>query len=152
MDNNTITFNALAEGTHDNCTISVTTSDNVTSDNLSVNSFTIDTIVPVTETRSQPVTQSNQWSQTPNYTFHSNEAGTINYGGSCIGEVPSGHANAGQRKENAAADNNTITLQRTNGSVLAHGITYSNCKISVTDNASNTSDKPLTVNTFTDTM
>ena len=67
---------------------------------------------------------------------------------SCIGEFPSGHANAGQRKENAVADNNTITLQRTNGSVLIDGTTYSDCKISVTDNASNTSDN-LTVNTFT---
>ena len=43
--NNTIIFNALAEGTYDNCTISVDNNSN-TSDNLSVSSFTIDTTAP----------------------------------------------------------------------------------------------------------
>ena len=144
-NNTTITFNALGDGTYDNCTISVTYN-NVPSDNLSVNSFTIDTTAP---SLSQVTAVTNPInSQSPNYTFYSDEVGEITYAGSCIGEFPSGHANAGQRKGNAVADNNTITLQRTNGSVLTDGTTYSDCKISVTDNASNTSDN-LTVNTFT---
>ena len=68
---------------------------------------------------------------TSSYTFSSNEAGTIAYGGSCSSSTTS-----------ATADNNTITFN-----ALADG-TYSNCKISVTDNASNTSDN-LSVTSFT---
>jgi len=41
-DNNTVTFNALPDGTHSNCKISVTSNGEV-SDNLSVSSFIIDT-------------------------------------------------------------------------------------------------------------
>ena len=44
-DNNTITFDALADKTYDNCKISVDNNSN-TSDNLSVSSFTIDTTPP----------------------------------------------------------------------------------------------------------
>ena len=102
-NNTTITFNAMGDGTYDNCTISVTYN-NVPSDNLSVNSFTIDTTAP---SLSQVTAVTNPInSQSPNYTFYSDEAGDITYAGSCIGEFPSGHANAGQRKENAVADNN----------------------------------------------
>jgi len=43
--NNTITFDALAEGTYSNCKISVDNNSN-TSDNLSVSSFTIDITTP----------------------------------------------------------------------------------------------------------
>jgi hypothetical protein len=45
-DNNTVTFNTLPDGTHNDCKISVTTNDNMTSDNLTVSSFTIDTTAP----------------------------------------------------------------------------------------------------------
>ena len=47
MDNKTISFNTLADTTYtsDNCTVRVT-SNGVTSDDLSVTSFTIDTIAP----------------------------------------------------------------------------------------------------------
>jgi len=79
-DNNTITFNALADGTYDNCTISVT-SNNVVSDNLSVDNFTIDTITPTLSEVTPVPTPYND--NTPNYTFSSTEAGTITYGGSC---------------------------------------------------------------------
>ena len=61
---------------------------------------------------------------TPNYTFTSNEAGTISYGGSCTSSTTS-----------ALASTNTITFSELSA------WTYSNCTITVTDasgNASNT--------------
>ena len=127
-DNNTVTFNSLGEGTHDNCTISVTTN-SVTSDNLSVNSFTIDTTAPSLNQVTPVPTRDND--STPNYTFYSNEAGVITYGGNCDSSDTS-----------ADADNNTITFN-----TLADE-THSNCTITVRDNASNTSST-LSVNTFT---
>ena len=69
--------------------------------------------------------------------------------GAAIGEFPSGHANAGQRKENAAADNNTITFK-----ALADK-TYSNCKISVENNSNmsdNLSVSPFTIDTTPPTL
>ena len=57
---------------------------------------------------------------TPNYTFSSTEAGTITYGGSCSSSTTI-----------AIAGNNTITLN-----TLSDG-TYSDCTITVTDNAGN---------------
>ncbi|SVE30223.1 uncharacterized protein METZ01_LOCUS483077, partial [marine metagenome] len=60
---------------------------------------------------------------TLSYTFSSTEAGTITYGGGCSS---SDNSTSGGDKE--------ITFD-----ALADGI-HSNCKISVTDNASNTSD------------
>ena len=57
---------------------------------------------------------------TPNYTFSSDEAGTITYGGSCSSSTTI-----------AIAGNNTITLN-----TLSDG-TYSNCTITVTDNSGN---------------
>jgi len=57
---------------------------------------------------------------TPNYTFSSTKAGTITYGGSCSSSTTV-----------AVAGNNTITLN-----TLSDG-TYSDCTITVTDNAVN---------------
>jgi len=57
---------------------------------------------------------------TPNYTFSSTKAGTITYGGSCSSSTTV-----------AVAGNNTITLN-----TLSDG-TYSDCTITVTDNAEN---------------
>jgi hypothetical protein len=68
---------------------------------------------------------------TPNYTFNTNEAGTITYSGSCTSATT-----------NAVIGNNTITMNS-----LADG-TYSNCGIRVTD-ASNNPSTVLAVNTFT---
>jgi hypothetical protein len=59
---------------------------------------------------------------TPDYTFNSNEAGTITYEGACSSSTTS-----------AVNGNNTITLN-----TLVAG-TYSNCTITVTDSSSNTS-------------
>jgi len=67
---------------------------------------------------------------TPNYTFSSDEAGTITYGGSCSSSTTS-----------ATTGNNTITLVS-----LSDG-TYSNCTIIVTDSAGNASSA-LSVSTF----
>ncbi|MEM4662796.1 MAG: Ig-like domain-containing protein [Candidatus Diapherotrites archaeon] len=67
---------------------------------------------------------------TPDYTFYSSEAGTINYSGGCESSTTT-----------AVAGNNTITFNE-----LADG-TY-NCTITVTDAAGNTSD-PLNISPFT---
>jgi len=68
---------------------------------------------------------------TPSYTFNSNEAGSISYGGACSSATIT--ANAG---------NNTITF-----GALPEG-TYSACTITVTDTGGNVS-APLTITTFT---
>jgi predicted outer membrane repeat protein len=68
---------------------------------------------------------------TPNYTFSSDEAGTITYGGDCSSATTS-----------ATVGNNTITFN-----TLSDG-THSNCTIRVTDAASNQSNL-LNVNSFT---
>ena len=57
---------------------------------------------------------------TPDYTFSSTEAGTISYGGSCSSSTTI-----------SISGNNTITLDS-----LSDG-TYSDCTITVTDNAGN---------------
>jgi len=68
---------------------------------------------------------------TPDYTFSSDKAGTITYGGSCSSSTTS-----------ATTGNNTITLVS-----LSDG-TYSNCTITVTDSAGNVSSS-LTITSFT---
>jgi hypothetical protein len=127
--NNTITFNALADGTYDSCTISVTSSSNVMSDNLSVSSFTIDITAP---TLSQVTAVTSPTNDTmPSYTFSSNEAGTISYGGSCkVDWVTSTYTGS-------------LTIRF---NTLSEG-SYSNCTITVTDSAGNASSA-LSVNTF----
>jgi len=126
-DNMTVSFAALADGTYSDCTITVTDGAGNTQ-TISVNTFTIDTVKPVLAQIIAVTTPTND--NTSSYTFSSTEAGNITYG------VCSGSPN------NASADNNTITFD-----ALADG-TYSDCKISVTDNASNTSDN-LSVSSFT---
>ena len=68
--------------------------------------------------------------KTPDYTFSSDESGDINYAGSCSSNTTS-----------AISGNNTITLVS-----LSKG-TYSDCTISVTDTAGNSSNT-LTLSTF----
>jgi hypothetical protein len=67
---------------------------------------------------------------TPSYTFHSTEAGTISYGGSCNANTTT-----------ATEGDNSITFNQ-----LVDGI-YDNCTITVTDTASNTST-PLALSDF----
>jgi hypothetical protein len=67
---------------------------------------------------------------TPAYSFNTNEAGTLQIGGSCSSDAT-----------NAVQGDNTITL------TLAEG-TYSDCTVSVTDAAGNVSE-PLAISEFT---
>jgi len=87
-----------------------------------------DTTAPVIAEVTFVTTPTND--STPDYTFSSDEAGIITYGGSCSSGTTS-----------ATSGNNTITLVS-----LSDG-TYSNCTIIVTDSAGNASSA-LSVSTF----
>ena len=125
--NNTITLVFLSEGTYSDCTITVTDEAGNISITLTITSFIVDTTVPVISgsTITTPTDDS-----TPNYTFSSDEAGTITYGGSCSSGTTS-----------AISGNNIITLDS-----LSDG-TYSDCTITVTDTAGNVSNT-LTITSF----
>ena len=126
----TITFDALVDGTYDNCTISVTDNASNTSTNLPVSPFTIGRLTPALYEVTPVPTPDND--NTSSYTFFSTLPGAITYGGSC----------SSSDNTTAVAGNNPITFN-----ALAEG-TYDNCTISVTDNTSNTSDN-LSVSSFT---
>jgi hypothetical protein len=132
-DNNTIIFDALADGTYSDCKISVTDNASNTSDNLSVSPFTIDTVKPVLA----QVTAVTNPINTPIYIFSSNEAGTITYGGSC-----------GSSTTSATSGNNTVILTQPDNSTALSEAQYVDCSIKVTDNATNQSDT-LSVGSFT---
>ena len=125
--NNTITLVSLNEGTYSDCTITVTDEAGNISITLTITSFIVDTTVPVISgsTITTPTNDS-----TPNYTFSSDEAGTITYGGSCS-----------SANKSAISGNNIITLNS-----LSDG-TYSNCTITVTDSAGNS--VTLNITSFT---
>jgi len=91
--------------------------------------YTHDTTAPVIAEVTAVTTPTTDTS--PNYTFSSDEEGTITYGGSCSSSTTS-----------ATSDNNTITLVS-----LSTG-TYSDCTITVTDAAGNVSGT-LTLSSFT---
>ena len=78
--NNTITLVSLSEGTYSNCTITVTDAagNSVT---LNISSFVIDTTAPTVAEVTAVTTPTTD--TTPDYTFSSDEAGSITYGGSC---------------------------------------------------------------------
>ena len=77
--NNTIIFDALAGGAHSNCTVTLTDASSNASNLLAVTAFTIDTTAPVV-TQVTPVTTPTI-DTTPSYTFNTDEAGTVAYGG-----------------------------------------------------------------------
>ncbi len=85
---------------------------------------------PITIYQSAPITTPTT-NQNPSYGFVSTEAGTIHYGGDC--SSPTTYATAGL---------NTIIMN-----TLSNGI-HSNCTITVTDSAGNTSNQ-LVVSPFT---
>ena len=91
-------------------------------------STTTDTTAPVIAEVTAVTTPATD--TTPAYTFSSNEAGTITYGGSCTSSTTS-----------ASSGNNSITF-----STLSDG-TYDNCTVMVTDNAANSSNS-LSITTF----
>ncbi|MDQ1284546.1 MAG: large repetitive protein [Patescibacteria group bacterium] len=123
------TFAASAEGTHSNCTITVTDSADNVSNTLNVPAFTIDITDP-TLTQVAAVTTPTA-DNTPSYTFSSDEAGIITYGGDCTASTA-----------NASIGNNAVVF-----AALSDGA-HSNCTIIVTDSASNASNT-LSITAFT---
>jgi len=128
--NNTITLDPLSNGTYSDCTITVDTEGSWLIGSLTLSSFIVKDPTSPTITEVTAVTNPTNDS-TPNYTFSSDQAGTITYGGSCSSSTTS-----------AISGNNTITLVS-----LSDG-TYSNCTIIVTDSAGNVSNS-LTITSFT---
>ncbi len=128
VGNNTIIFNALTEGTYDDCTIAVTDDASNTSNILAVTSFEVNTTTVVADTTAPVIAevtavQVETNDTTPNYTFSSTETGNITYAGSCASTTTV-----------ATVGNNTIIFN-----ALTEGI-YDDCTIAVTDDASNTSN------------
>ena len=115
--------------TYSDCTITVTDSTGNVSSSLTITSFIVDTTAATLVEVTVVTTPDND--TTPDYTFSSDEAGTITYGGSCSSSTTS-----------ATTDNNTITLVS-----LSDG-TYSNCTITITDTTGNVSNS-LTIISFT---
>lgn len=117
---NSIEFNTLTDGTYSNCTIKVVDGSKE-SNVLSVSSFIIDTVNPViAEVKAIQATNST----TPEYTFSSDEVGSIVAAGGC--SLGSNSATSG---------NNVVNFQTLNfGS-------YENCTITVQDLAGNYSNQ-----------
>lgn len=129
VGNNTVTLSQLADGTYTNCTILVKDAAQNVSAQLPMTAFTVETVAPVvTETTPVPTPSTNQ---TPAYTFDTDEAGTITYGGACTSSTVA-----------AVVGHNAVTFN-----TLAPA-TYSTCTITVTDVFGNVSNV-LTVTPFT---
>jgi len=116
--NNTITLDSLSDGTYSDCTITVDTANSWLINSLTMTSFTIDSTADTLLEVTAVTTPTND--TTPNYTFSTNEAGTLTYGGSCSSSTTS-----------AISGNNTITLDS-----LSDG-TYSDCTITFTNSSAN---------------
>lgn len=127
-----ITGTSLADSglTHGTYYYSIFAKDTIGNISTSANiTAMIDTIAPIISTATPIPTPATD--TTPEYTFTTDEAGTITYGGSCSSVTTS-----------AILGNNTITLN-----TLTPG-TYTNCTIIVTDAATNASIT-LTIPSFT---
>ena len=127
IGSNTITLNALSEGTYTDCTITVTDTFGNVSKTLTVSSFEIDTTSPTVEEVTRVTNPTNI--TTPEYVFSSTEAGTITYDGACSSNTTSAVS---------LPSNNTIALTNTSLGNLAED-NYTNCKVRVTDAAGNVS-------------
>ncbi|WP_019960813.1 beta strand repeat-containing protein, partial [Woodsholea maritima] len=96
----------------------------------------VDTTAPTLSQVTAVPTQSND--NTPNYTFSTNDTGTLSVGGSCGTSTSTTISSTG---------NQTITLTQTdNSSALSDG-TYADCTVTVTDAAGNASTA-LAINSF----
>lgn len=126
---NTVTFNALSDGSYSNCALTVMDASNNISLALSIPSFTIDTVAPTLVEVTAITTPAND--STPTYTFNSSELGTITVGGACSSAMTAATSGA-----------NTITFN-----TLEDG-EYSDCTIQVTDLAGHVSNE-LALATFT---
>ncbi len=132
--NNTITYGPLTAGqTYSDCKISVTNTNGEQSNTLELSAFTVTTgsSVPPVITEVTPISNPST-TLTPSYTFHSTQAGTITYGGTCGNATPT----------TAVAGNNTVTYS------LVNGQTYSNCTIRVV-NANGEGSNTLSLGVFT---
>ena len=125
---NAITINKGMNSTGGSITAEgVTKTLSSTVDNMSITddgpvfSNVADTVAPILNEVTAVTTPTTD--STPDYTFNSNEAGTITYGGDCSSSTTS-----------VVSGNNTITLN-----TLIDG-TYSNCTITVIDVNGNSSD------------
>ena len=128
VGNNTITFDSLADTTYSGVTVQVTDTAGNDSNVLTLNDFTIDTVVPTIAAKTQITTPGND--STPSYVFTSNKAGTIT---TSIANSPA---------VNAVVGDNTITFN-----ALPDG-TYTGVTVQVTDAAGNVSNV-LTLDDFT---
>ncbi len=138
----TITFDQLAVGVYDSCRIILHYTEwngyvILKTSTLYVPDFeVINFVIPPLDFTDPVLTEETKvptpsFDSTPDYTFNSTEAGDITVGGACS-----------STKTDAIAGPNPIAFNS-----LTPG-TYSNCTITVTDNAGNASS-PLAVNTFT---
>ena len=127
---NTITFRKLGEGTYNDCTITITDAMPHTSNELTVPSFTIDTTAP---TLSSPSNIGITDDTTPEFTFTSSEAGTLQYkiSGKYTTVMFRGRCSA--KAIQATAGENTITFN-----AFEDG-TYDDCALHVVDAAKNKS-------------
>ena len=132
VGNNTVTYTLTNGQAYSNCTIQVLNANNEGSNVLSLGTFTVNTgDTPPVITEVTPIPNPST-TTTPSYIFHSTQAGTIQYGGSCGNGTP----------DTAIAGNNTVTYD------LVNGQTYSNCQIRVV-NANNEGSNILSLGTFT---
>ena len=125
-----ITLISLRDGTYDNCTITVTDNSSNVSNILTLTSFLIDTTAPTVAEVTAVTDPTND--STPNYTFSSNEAGTITYGGS----------------SSCTSDNSSVISG--NSLIVINSLrdgSYDNCTVTVTDSAENVSNT-LTLTSF----
>ncbi len=95
--------------------------DFVPATNLEANKAIVIDTNPPTLTEVTPITTPTT-DTTPDYVFSTNEGGTVSYGGSCSSPTTS-----------ASTGSNTITFNTLGGG------TYTNCTVSITDSAGNTS-------------
>ena len=124
---NTVTFDTLTEGTYSTCTVTVTDDATNASSALAVPTFTIDTTTPTLSDPSDIGTATGG----AEFSFTSDEAGTITYGGGCVSS-----------DTEAIDGENTVTLE-----ALSEGVN-SSCTVTVTDAADNASSA-LSVPAFT---
>ncbi|WP_019602070.1 tandem-95 repeat protein [Teredinibacter turnerae] len=118
---------SLSDGTYADCTLTVTDSAGNSSTPLALAQFTIDTTPPSIAQATAVATPTND--ATPDVALLLSEAGILAVNGSC-GSAAEGSIGAGSQ---------TITLTQTdNSSALADG-TYSDCTVSLTDPAGNSS-------------
>lgn len=123
----TATTGTLSAGDHDIAFTETDISGNISATSTAL-TISIDATSPVISEVSAIETST---LTTPSYTFTTDEAGTITYGGSCSSSSTS-----------ATYGSNTVTF-----TALAAG-TYSDCTITVTDNAGNESNT-ISVTSFT---